>query len=224
MDIITRGDFNKIDNYDPSYRYVKGDKIYMFRDNVHHIYECISNIPTQGEFIPSEWADIIDVFRGLSTDDILNKMYITEELFNADVQVNSIPIQYEGFDMALCKVVLFHSIQGRLSESEFNIENDTIYLNDLIMNPGEYMIIDIYEYDNKVHSDLMKPIGYVTINFVDLNGEPIRNTVVYKGDVGTSCDVYPAIINGYDFVDYEGELDGVFDIDPKNIVFKYVER
>ena len=143
MDIITRGEFDKVDNYDPSHRYMKGDKIYMLLDNTHHIFECISSSPTQGEFVLSEWADIIDVFRGLSTDDILNKMYITEELFNAEVQVNEIPIQYEGFDMALCKLVLFHSIQGRLSETEFTIEANRIHLKDLVMNPGEYMIIDM---------------------------------------------------------------------------------
>ena len=86
------------------------------------------------------------------------------------------------------------------------------------------MIIDIYEYDNKVHPNLVKPMGVVTLNFIDLNGNPLRNPIIYKGDVGTTCDVYPAIINGYDFVEYEGELNDVYDIDPKNVIFRYVER
>lgn len=224
VDIITRGEFDNVDNFNPVRRYIKGDKIYMLKDGVHHIYECVASIASEGEFVDGEWADIIDVFRGLSTDDILNKMYITEELYTADAQVNVVPIQYDGFDMTLCKLIVFHSIQGRLSETEFTIEGNSIHLNDMIMNPGEYMIIDIYEYDNKVHPNLVKPMGVVTLNFIDLNGNPLRNPIIYKGDVGTTCDVYPAIINGYDFVEYEGELNGVYDIDPKNVIFKYVER
>ena len=224
VDVITRGQFDDIEDLDIMRRYIKGSKVYTFENGVHHIYECITEISTEGEFVETEWADIIDVFRGMNTDDVLNKMYITEELYDAVEEVNEIPIQYEGYEQSLCKVILFHSIQGRLSETEYHIENDIIYLHDLVMNPGEYMIIDIYEYDNKYHPNLAKPMGYVILNFTDLTGEEIRKPIVYKGDIGTLCEVLPPILNGYDFIEYEGEIDGVYDIDPKIVTFKYVKR
>lgn len=221
MDIITRGEFDSVDNFNVNTKYVRGSKVYVNDNGVHHIYECIVDVSTDGVFIEDEWADIIDVFRGMNGEDILNKMFITEELFNAETQVNEIEIQYDGFDPLLCKIILFHSIQGRLSETEFTIENNIIKLNELVMNPGEYMIIDIYEYDNKIHSDLLSPKGYVFINFVDLNNIQLRNPVTYMGDVGSLCDVYPAIIDGYELIGVDGEVDGIFDVDPKTVTFSY---
>ena len=41
------------------------------------------------------------------------------------------------------------------------------------------------------------------------------------GNIGDICDVYPAYIEGYEYVGVEGELDGVFDTEPKYITFKY---
>ena len=225
VDIVTRGQFDEIDDFDETRIYLKGAKIYMYEDGVHHIYECVEDVSTQGLFVPNEWVDIIDIFRGIDTNDIINKMYITEELFEAEDEVNEIEIQYEGYSENLCRVVLFHSIQGRLSETEFTIENGVIHLNDLFMNPGEYMIIDIYEYDNKVHPDLVVPSGIVVVSFIDMeSNNEIRNPIVYKGDIGSIYEVLPAILNGYDFIEFEGELNGVYDIDAKNIVFKYIKK
>ena len=224
LDIITRGDFDKIENYDITKSYVKGSKVYYFRNNTHHIYECITDISTDGAFVDSEWADIIDVFRGMTGDDILNKMFITEEIFTADKETNKITIQYDGYDPLLCKIIPFHSIQGRLSETEYTLNDNVITLNDIVMNAGEYMIIDIYEYDNKIHNDLLTPKGYVYIKFVDASGVEIKKSITYMGDIGSTCDVYPALIDGYDYISHEGELDGVFDTEVKNITFKYNKK
>lgn len=224
MDIICRGDFDSIDNFDITKKYPKGSKVYLFRNNVHHIYECVANVSTEGVFVEDEWTDMIDVFRGMSGEDVLNKMFITEELFNAEEETSTIEIQYEGYDPMLCKVIPFHSIQGRLSASEYTLEGNTIVLHDLIMNPGEYMIIDIYEYDNKIHNEALQPKGYVYIKFVDNNGIEIRNSVSYMGNIGDICDIYPAFIEGYEYVSAEGEIDGVFDTEPKYITFKYNKK
>lgn len=224
MDIICRGEFNSIENFDPTKKYTKGSKVYLFRNNMHHIYECITNISTEGSFIEIEWSDIIDVFRGMSGEDLLNKMFITEELFNAEKETNEIEIKYDGYDPLLCKVIPFHSIQGRLSSSEYTIEDNKIILHDIIMNPGEYMIIDIYEYDNKIHNEILQPKGYVCIKFVDNNDIEIRNSVTYMGNIGDICDVYPAIIEGYEYINADGETDGIFDTEPKSVTFKYIKK
>lgn len=224
MDIITRGEFDSVTNFNQSIRYQKGSKVYLFRNNAHHIYECVVDASTDGVFIEEEWVDIIDVFRGMSGDDIMNKMFITEELFIAEEETNTIDIQYDGYDPLLCKVIPFHSIQGRLSDTEYTLEGESIILKDLIMNAGEYMVIDIYEYDNKIHNDILAPKGYVYINFVDMNDTPIKDPVSYMGDIGSACDVYPAIIEGYELSSYTGELDGVFDTQAKNVTFKYIKK
>lgn len=224
MDIICRGEFDSVDNYDATKKYPKGSKVYLFRNNVHHIYECIANASTEGGFVEDEWVDIIDAFKGMSGEDILNKMFITEELFVAEKETSVIEIQYDGYEPTLCKVIPFHSIQGRLSSSEYTLEGNKILLNDIIMNPGEYMVIDIYEYDNKIHNDALKPKGYVYIKFVDVNNIEVRNSVSYMGDIGDICDVYPAYLEGYDYVGAEGEINGVFDTEPKYVTFKYNKK
>lgn len=216
IDIITRDSLDNIEDYDVNKIYQKGAKVYIFENGVHHIYECIVEYSTEGAFMQYEWLDIIDVFKGMEIDYILNKLFIIEELFEADEETNIVPIQFEDFDINLCKVILYHSIQGRLSEKEFAIVDNHIELFDLIINPGEYIIMDIYEYDKKD-----KINGEVYINFTDMNGIDIKPRVRYLGEIGTACDIYPAIIDGYEFIETVGEINCTFDIEPINIIFKY---
>ena len=71
---------------------------------------------------------------------------------------------------------------------------------------------------------MLQPKGYVYINFVDANNIEVRNSVSYMGNIGDICDVYPAYLEGYEYVGVDGELNGVFDTEPKYITFKYNKK
>ena len=223
MDLITKGDFESIEDFDPTITYHFGEKVYLYEDNVHHIYECRVSNSTLGVLVDYEWIDLIESFNSLNVDDILNKLYITEELFTADEDTREIPIKYEGFDIGFCKVMLYHSIQGRLSSEEFSIDDNIITLKDLVMNKGEYIVIDIFEYNNKIHNTAVNPRGYVTVRFLDEEENDIVKSVSYYGKLGDPFEVYPRFIEGYEYDRCVGEMKDIYDVDLKTVTFIYTK-
>lgn len=223
MDLITRGDFNSIDDFDPSAFYHYGERVYVYENMIHHIYECRVENSTPGEILDDEWLDLIDALKPINLDEIINKMYIVEETFTADTNTREVPIKYDGFDNELCKVMLYHSIQGRLASDEFSISDNLITLKDFEMNKGEYIVMDIFEYDNKIHNEMVNPRGYVTVKFVDEEGADIVRSVSYYGKLGDPFEVYPRYLEGYRYEDCIGDMKDMFDVDTKTVTFKYTK-
>ena len=223
LDLITKGDFESVVDFNTNKSYHYGDKVYLVENGKHHIYECKTENSTVGRIKDGEWVDLIDSFNTITADDILNKLFIVEETFTAETDTKEIPIQYEGFDIEFCKVMVYHSIQGRLSNEEFVVNEHSVTLNDIVMNKGEYVIMDIFEFDNKFHNKGVSPRGYVTIRFVDENDVPIINSVSYYGKLGEGYEVYPRYINGYRYDSCEGNLEDTFDVDTKVVKFRYTK-
>lgn len=223
MDLITKGDFESIDDYDPTRIYHFGERVYVYEDNVHHIYECRVDNSTTGDIIDYEWVDLIDAFNTLNVDEILNKLYITEELFTADVDTREIPIKYDGYDKEFCKIMLYHSIQGRLASDEFTVNDNVITLKDFVMNKGEYIVMDIFEYNNKIHNTAVNPRGYVTVRFLDEEGNDIVKSVSYYGKLGDTFEVYPRYIEGYKYDRCVGDMKDIYDVDSKSVIFIYTK-
>lgn len=221
LDLISKGDFDSVTDFLSSKTYHIGDKVYLYENQKHHIYECTVENSTTGSLRDDEWVDLIDSFASISVDDILNKLFIVEETFTATTDTNEVPIQYDGFDMDLCKVMVYHSIQGRLASSEFIVNENSITLKDIVLNKGEYVILDIFEFDNKFHNNGVSPRGYVTVRFVDENDIPIVNSISYYGKLGESFEVYPRYIEKYVYEGYSGELIDTFDVDTKIVTFRY---
>lgn len=223
MDLITRGDFESIDDFDPAIIYHFGEKVYVYENKIHHIYECRVNNSTAGEILDYEWVDLIDAFKSINIDEILNKLYITEEVFTADIDTKEFPIKYKGFDKEFCKVMLYHSIQGRLASDEFDINDNIVTLKDFTMNKGEYIVMDIFEYNNKIHNTAVNPRGYVIVKFVDEKGDDIVRSVTYYGKLGDPFEVYPRYLEGYKYDSCIGDMKDTYDVDTKTVTFKYIK-
>lgn len=224
LDLITKGDFDSVTDFDTTKTYHYNDKVYVYKDKKHHIYECRVENSASGGIRDDEWLDLIDSFNNITADDILNKLFIVEETYEAKIDTSEIPIQYEGFDIDLCKVMVYHSIQGRLSSDEFIVNESSITLKNIVMNKGEYVIIDIFEFDNKYNSNGINPRGYVTVKFVDTKDVPIVDSVSYYGKLGEQFQVYPRYIDGYQYNGYSGELIDTFDVDTKIVTFRYTKN
>ena len=91
------------------------------------------------------------------------------------------------------------------------------------MNKGEYIVMDIFEYNNKIHNTAVNPRGYVTVRFLDEEGNDIVKSVSQYGKLGDTFEVYPRYIKGYKYDRCAGDMKDIYDVDSKSVIFIYTK-
>ena len=109
------------------------------------------------------------------------------------------------------------------NEDEFTVNDNVITLKDFVMNKGEYIVMDIFEYNNKIHNTAVNPRGYVTVRFLDEEGNDIVKSVSYYGKLGDTFEVYPRYIEGYKYDRCAGDMKDIYDVDSKSVIFIYTK-
>ena len=150
FDIVLRVNIDEVEDYDKDKVYHLNQKIY-YKDfmNKHHIYKCLVENSTVGEFKPDEWIDLIQSFRKpiVSDETVVASLDVRQEVLESTVvNQNRFELRTYGVGEGAYNVIIFHSELGRLAQTDFEISGQHIILKpDYVMkNIGGRLIVDLY--------------------------------------------------------------------------------
>lgn len=151
FDIIVRGGLDEVEDFNPEKEYFLDEKVYV-KDvgGVHHIYKCIVEKAEVGFIQPHEWLDLLQSFRKpiVTNETVVTQLSIKEAILTAvENNQTKFDLNVPGLEEGDYTVVVFHPKHGRLSNSDFNLINRTILLNDeyKVENIDEKLIVDLYK-------------------------------------------------------------------------------
>lgn len=150
FDIVLRVNIDEVEDYDDAKVYHLNQKVY-YKDikDKHHIYKCMVEDSTVGEFKPDEWIDLIQSFRKpiVSDETVVASLDVRQEVLESTVaNQRDFELKTHGVGEGAYNIIIFHSELGRLAQTDYSVSGQHIVLKPefAIKNIGGRLVVDLY--------------------------------------------------------------------------------